>query len=116
MPLQATVRYTGGHTALNHTIGQVCNGGNSTIGGKEVDGVILVHGRLARDIMRGIEIESLLLFLPISLVATDADAQVEGQAVGNTPIILEIGFKQLVSVVVLEQMILLSEAVNIPQQ
>ena len=62
---------------------------------------------MALDVMSRIKIERLLLFVPVSLEETKAHTEVQSEAVGNAPVILKVGLKQLVTVVIFDQVILL---------
>src|SRR5258708_31561993 len=78
--------------------------------------ITLVYCSLPQHIVSRIKVECLMQPFAISAIEAQAQAQIESQVVCNAPVILEVRFHNLVAVVVLEQVILLSETRNLPQQ
>src|ERR1035438_9873585 len=114
--LHAARRSARSYAALHYAIGQVANGHRPAVRRKECHGTVRVNGGLALDVTRRVEVERLVLLLSISLEAADAQAQIQGKAISSAPVVLEVGLEEFVTVVVLEQVILLTEAVNIPDR
>ena len=56
------------------------------------------------------------MLLPVGSEEAETQSQVEGQTVGNAPVVLKVGLQNLIAVVVLDPSVLLSEARDVPEQ
>src|SRR6267378_2474662 len=109
---QVTLHATDWHaicnTAPNHSIRQVGKrNGLSGISPKSRYSPVRVDGCLAEDIATRIEIECLLLLFTVSAEQAQTESQIECKARSDVPVVLEVGFDDLISVVVLDELVLL---------
>ena len=75
-----------------------------------------IHAAGSWHVKPRIEIVGQVIQLPISSKETDPQSQVEGQAPADMPVILNIGFVNVIEVVQFELGLLLSEAADITEQ
>ena len=109
LSLHATDRNAGGYTALHNAVRQ-------SVDEQVVHAAIGIDGGHSGLVVRRIEIECLLLLFAVGPEQAHPHAEIQGQATGDVPVILEIGFNDLVAVVVLDPLVLLPVAGDFAQQ
>src|SRR5437899_2646861 len=103
MRLHATVGDSRRHSTLHDSVRQICDR-DWLVGVRSKPGnrTIWADYGLTGNVVRWIKIVSLVLLFTVGFEQTQAQTEIHGELVRDAPVVLEIRFKQLVTVVVLD--------------
>ena len=106
MALHATVGHAPRDPALHPSVVRVAN----------YQTRVRIDAACSGNVMRGIKVPGGVMDLAVGAEHADPQTQVDGQATGGVPVILEVGFKDLIAVVGLDGCFFLLEVCHLPEQ